>query len=134
MPFVWLKRKTTPTWTDSFDHNGNIIRFNYSTDMTFYDEHNNKVDTVRFELPEQYLSSTYVEDDATVLELGARYGTVSCAINKKLKDKYKQVSVEPDQTVWNVLTNTHFYMINFILLYLKQISRQNVTMQKSETI
>jgi FkbM family methyltransferase len=71
--------------------------------MTFYDEHNNKVDTVRFELPEQYLSSTYVEDDATVLELGARYGTVSCAINKKLKDKYKQVSVEPDQTVWNVL-------------------------------
>lgn len=38
-----------------------------------------------------------------MLELGARYGTVSCTINKKLNNKKNQVSVEPDDRVWNAL-------------------------------
>jgi hypothetical protein len=37
------------------------------------------------------------------LELGARYGSVSCIINKKLETKSNQVSVEPDSNVWNAL-------------------------------
>jgi len=35
--------------------------------------------------------------------LGARYGTVSCIINKKIKNKLNQISVEPDETVWKPL-------------------------------
>ena len=38
-----------------------------------------------------------------MLELGARYGSVSCIINHKLKDPTKLVVVEPDKRVWNVL-------------------------------
>ena len=35
--------------------------------------------------------------------MGARYGTVSCIINKKIKNKLNQISVEPDETVWKPL-------------------------------
>ena len=38
-----------------------------------------------------------------VLELGARYGSVSCIINSKLSNKNNQVSVEPDSRVWDAL-------------------------------
>jgi len=43
-----------------------------------------------------------LENDV-VLELGARYGSVSCAINSKLNNKKNQVSVEPDDRVWLAL-------------------------------
>jgi FkbM family methyltransferase len=52
---------------------------------------------------EQLLVERYIKPDAVVLELGARYGTVSCAINKKLSNPRNQVSVEPDSRVWNSL-------------------------------
>jgi FkbM family methyltransferase len=62
-----------------------------------------KVDTSTAEYPEQCLAFLYINPDSTVLELGARYGSVSCIINKKLTDKTHQVSVEPDSTVWSAL-------------------------------
>jgi len=68
--------------------------------MKFYDEHNNLIDNNSIEKPEQDLANHYILEDDIVLELGARYGSVSCAINKKLKNKYNQVSIEPDETVW----------------------------------
>jgi len=51
------------------------------------------------EVPEQKLVNIYIQPDDVVLELGARYGTVSCNINKKLNNKLNQVSVEPDSRV-----------------------------------
>lgn len=45
----------------------------------------------------------YIKADDVVLELGARYGTVSCRINDKLNNRCNQVSVEPDERVWNAL-------------------------------
>ena len=74
-----------------------------STGLICFDEHGNRVDTARFENPEQILAKTYVNPFSTVLELGARYGSVSCVINKKLLNKQNQVSVEPDESVWSVL-------------------------------
>jgi hypothetical protein len=80
---------------DLYDKNGEI--------MEFYDEHNNLIDNNSIEKPEQDLVNQYILEDDVVLELGARYGTVSCAINKKLNNKFNQISIEPDETVWHPL-------------------------------
>lgn len=62
-----------------------------------------KINTDLIEVTEQKLVKQYIQSEDVVLELGARYGTVSCAINKKLSDKKNQVSVEPDERVWRAL-------------------------------
>jgi FkbM family methyltransferase len=86
--------------------------------MIFYDENNNVIDHTFHERQEQNLAKEYISENDVVLELGARYGLVSCAINKKLKNKYGQVSVEPDERVWKALNmnrdrnNCLFHIIN----------------------
>jgi FkbM family methyltransferase len=71
--------------------------------MQILDENDNIVDIGNVEFQEQKLSSLIIEENDIVLELGARYGSVSCVINKKLKNKNNQVVVEPDYRVWNAL-------------------------------
>jgi FkbM family methyltransferase len=71
--------------------------------MNIVDMHGNKVDTEHMEKHEQELANQYVLGNDVVLELGARYGSVSCTINSKLNDKNNQVVVEPDDRVWNAL-------------------------------
>jgi FkbM family methyltransferase len=71
--------------------------------MIFLNEHGRKIDINKFETVEQSQTEHYITEDSVVLELGARYGTVSCVINKKLKNKFNQVSVEPDSSVWECL-------------------------------
>lgn len=71
--------------------------------MNFYDENDKPIDTIQFETVEQNQADEYITEDCTVLELGARYGTVTCVINKKLKNPLNQVSVEPDNIVWKAL-------------------------------
>lgn len=71
--------------------------------MKIYNENNELVDTNAYENPEQTLVKKHIHEDDIVLELGARYGAVSCSINQKLKNKKHQVSVEPDSTVWACL-------------------------------
>lgn len=70
---------------------------------TIYDENMKKVNTQRIEVTEQKLASKYVKENDIVLELGARYGSVSCAINLILNNKKNQVVVEPDSRVWSAL-------------------------------
>lgn len=53
----------------------------------FYDRHGKVIDTATLETEEQELAKKYIEPNDIVLELGARYGTVSCAINGKLANK-----------------------------------------------
>lgn len=81
-------------------------------------DHNDKlVNTDKVEDVEQEMVEKYVKHHHSVLELGARYGSVSCKCNRILKDKTKQVSVEPDSRVWNALKknrlnhNCHFHII-----------------------
>jgi FkbM family methyltransferase len=86
--------------------------------MEFYDENGITIDHESLEYPEQQLVNEYILEDDIVLELGARYGTVSCNINKKLKNKKNQISVEPDERVWNALelnkirNNCDFNIVN----------------------
>jgi len=73
--------------------------------MIFRNENNKLINIRRWEVPEQELARKYIKENDVVLELGARYGTVSCVINSKLNDKKNQVVVEPDERVWNALEN-----------------------------
>jgi len=66
---------------------------------------------------EQALARKYIQPDDVVLELGARYGSVSCTINAKLRRKTNQVVVEPDERVWEALernkrvNDCHFHIV-----------------------
>ena len=71
--------------------------------MIIVDRFDQLVDILNLEVQEQYLANKYILEDDVVLELGARYGSVSCIINSKLKNKYNQVVVEPDYRVWDAL-------------------------------
>ena len=71
--------------------------------MHIIDLHGNLVDIEHLEKREQELANQYILENDIVLELGARYGSVSCIINSKLNNKKNQVVVEPDDRVWNAL-------------------------------
>lgn len=63
------------------------------------DEHGNVIPT-NVEGDEQLIAKYCIEKGARVLELGARYGTVTYQIAQHAKHV---VSVEPDNTVWGAL-------------------------------
>ena len=71
--------------------------------MNIVDLYGNKVDIEHIEKHEQDLAKQYILENDIVLELGARYGSVSCIINSKLNNKNNQVVVEPDDRVWDAL-------------------------------
>ncbi len=58
----------------------------------------NEVETI-----EQFMAEHFISEDDCVLELGARYGSVSIITNKKIKNKKNHIVVEPDETVWESL-------------------------------
>ena len=72
--------------------------------MLIYNEKGEAVDTSKLETYEQFLATKYVRADDTVLELGARYGSVSVCINNKLNNRKAHIAVEPDSRVWEALT------------------------------
>jgi FkbM family methyltransferase len=71
--------------------------------MRILDERGKLIDTNFVEAAEQKMVKDFLHEDDVVLELGARYGSVSCTINQILKNKKNQVSVEPDYRVWSSL-------------------------------
>ncbi len=73
--------------------------------MEFKNEHGAVVNHHHLEVQEQIDAQRFIPSDAVVLELGARYGTVSCVISKKLTNPYNLVAVEPDERVWAALDN-----------------------------
>jgi FkbM family methyltransferase len=71
--------------------------------MDIQDQYGRPVDIASLETQEQDLARAYIKEDDVVFELGARYGSVSCVINSKLRIKTNQVVVEPDERVWGAL-------------------------------
>ena len=78
---------------------------NLRRSLHFTDENNNKIHHLRVERKEQILCETYLNESCIVLELGARYGTVSCVIEKIIKNPKHLVVIEPDERVWASLEN-----------------------------
>lgn len=71
--------------------------------MDIQDQYGNQVDINNLEVKEQDLVRQYIMKNDIVLELGARYGSVSCIINSKLINKENHIVVEPDSRVWEAL-------------------------------
>jgi FkbM family methyltransferase len=73
-------------------------------DNLILNEEGKPINTFTIEKTEQEYANKYIDSNDVVLELGARYGSVSVVINKKLCDPTKQMVVEPDERVWKALT------------------------------
>ena len=69
----------------------------------FLNEKGQRIPHQELETVEQMLVQEYIEADDVVLELGARYGTVSVTLNKLLLDPTNHLAVEPDQRVVDAL-------------------------------
>jgi FkbM family methyltransferase len=101
--------------------------------LSYLDEHGNKIRHLQKERKEQILAEEYVLPDDCVLELGARYGTVSCVANKILLNKTNHVVVEPDARVWSALDSNRirngceFHIIRGFL------SRRKMTLYDTES-
>ena len=77
----------------------------YSADKsrTFKDENGKVIPHLTVEREEQDIVAEYIREGDKVLELGARYGTVSAVILDNVKDERDCVVVEPDTKVTNAL-------------------------------
>lgn len=85
--------------------------------MKLVDKNNIEIDYMNVEQHEWQLAQQYVKPSDCVLELGARYGTVSVVVNKILTNKDKMVCVEPDKSVWRSLEkNREQNNCSFIIL------------------
>jgi len=71
--------------------------------MKIYDEKGNIIHHEHVENIEQGLAYRYIRPYHKVLELGARYGSVSIITNQIVDDKSSHYVVEPDKTVWEAL-------------------------------
>lgn len=79
----------------------------YFNKCTFYDEFNKLLNTnsLNVEHATRYLINKYVEPNMKILELGSRYGTVSCVLDFLLTSPKNQlVCVEPDTRIIPALT------------------------------
>jgi FkbM family methyltransferase len=71
--------------------------------MDIIDDFGRTVDTEYFEKREQIHANAFVEPNDVVLELGARFGSVSVVINRKLNNPLNHVAVDPDDRIWGCL-------------------------------
>ncbi len=81
------------------------ILYTTTRDRVFIDENGNVVSHKELEVEEQEIASKYIKKDDKVLELGARYGTVSAIILDKISDTKNCVIVDPDTNITQALTN-----------------------------
>ncbi len=99
----------------------------------FYDENNNLIPYDSWETQEQADAKKFIRKDDVVLELGARWGGVSCVINNELENKKNHVAVEPDSTVWRALEkNRDNHNCEFQIIK-GAISKQSLSLDKTDT-
>jgi|TARA_B100000902_G_scaffold399470_1_gene470487 FkbM family methyltransferase len=96
--------------------------------MRFIDREGNPAN-IDYEKEEQFLVRKYLPKDAQVLELGARYGTVSCVISEVIQDPTKHVAVEPDPSVIEALTKNRRENGGKFHIYEGVISRNGYELQ-----
>ena len=75
---------------------------NWSNSVEFRNERDKRIKHKRLEREEQ-MEVFRMPHDCKVVELGARYGTVSCALSSHLNDPTQHIAVEADRKVWDAL-------------------------------
>lgn len=89
----------------------------YFQGMVIRNEKGERLNHFKLEIEEQMIVPRFIRHDDVVLELGARYGSVSCMINNLLSNQDNHVCVEPDVTVLKALeTNREQNGCNFQIL------------------
>ena len=86
-----------------FDWRYQLPAVKWSRKNIFFDENNNTINPLYYEIFEQYLIYKWIKPKDVVLEIGGRYGVVSCSINSILENKKNHVVVEPDDSILNAL-------------------------------
>lgn len=85
--------------------------------MEIYDRMGNKIDHTTVESYEWNLCDRYIGEGDVVLELGARYGSSSIVINKRIIDGSNLVCVEPDiSVIGSLVSNRDNNGCNFNIL------------------
>lgn len=79
-----------------------------------------------YEADEQTDIDAYLPEHAKVLEIGGRFGVVSCKINSILKDKTKHIVVEPDERVWAALWRNRECTLSEFQIVEGSLSRKKV--------
>lgn len=74
----------------------------WSGSVRFRDERGKRIKHNKVEREEQ-IEVFNMPSDCQVVELGARYGTVSCALSAHLDDPSQHIAVEADSKVWGAL-------------------------------
>ena len=79
--------------------------------IPYLDERSQVIPHLKNEREEQLWVAEHLPKDARVLELGARYGTVSCLVSAIVDEPTKHVAVEPDvfvlpALIYNKLTHS----------------------------
>lgn len=75
---------------------------------SFLNESSSPSDSCWLEKPTSDDAKAFVRPGATILEVGARYGSVSCQLAALTENSGRVVSVEPDSKVWHTLeSNLH---------------------------
>ena len=97
-----INKKYNKKYTENLETDILLNKLN-SYNLNYVNEKNEPINNLNEEINEQLLAEKYINPDDVVLELGARYGTVSCIISKKLNNKNNLISVEPDSSIWNTL-------------------------------
>lgn len=100
--------------------------------LIFKNNRGEVVDHKNVERSEQLDAYMFVPKDATVLELGARWGTVSCMINRMLKDPRKHLAVEPDATVIPALIDNKKRAKAQFIIWNGAVSKKPLRMDRSE--
>ena len=111
------------------DGKHNFFDENYLQDILYFDRNDN-IANVEFEKFEQELVSKYLSPKSSgVLELGARYGTVSCIISKILDKPENHIAVDPDSSIISALeTNKKIHNGKFEI-YNGVVSNKNYSLK-----
>ena len=110
------------TYKDYYDYRGG----NFPKNIHLLDN-----DFLNIENGTRYLIKKYIKSDMKVLELGARYGTVSVCLNYLLNEPTKQLlCVDPDNKIKNCLEKNR--NINNCSFNIKNLAQRSIIVTFTE--
>lgn len=96
--------------------------------VPYVDEHGREIDHRNTERWEQLIGWDYVEGGDRVLELGGRYGTVSCLVNNRLADPHGHAVIEPDARVIDALIANRDRHNAFFTVYQNVVGKEDMAL------
>lgn len=113
-----------------------LVKFSKKNKIKFYDIENKVINLTSYEIFEQYLVSKWIKPDDIVLELGGRYGIVSCTINMLLdnENKNKHVVIEPDDSIIKILFKNRKITKSKFSIFKYPINDNEIIFYKSEQV